>query len=290
MTGFGSGRRESAAVRVQIELRSVNHRYLKIAAHVPDELAWTQHPIEQRIRTLVERGSLSLSLEVETIEEGTGPILDGARLERLWREVRAVRDRIAPEERVSFSDLLALPGVVSVADPIAGHHDAVLPVIEGAVDDALEALRAMQAREGDHLRVELGAIAVDLETWLAEIAQALPAAAAQNRDRYRARVIELLAGLEVEVDAGDLWREAALLAERADVTEELGRLRGHLVQFRRLLEEGGRVGRRLDFLTQEMFREANTMASKLNRSELSQKVVDAKAEIDRLREQTQNIE
>jgi len=290
MTGFGSGRRESQAVRVQVELRSVNHRYLKISAHVPDELAWAQHPIEQRIRKHVERGSLSLSLEVEAIAGAAGPALDGARLERLWREVRAVRDRIAPGEPVSFAALLALPGVVSVDDPIAGHHDAVLPVIEGAVDDALGALRAMQAREGDHLRVELGSIAVDLESWLEEIAKELPAAAAQNRDRYRARVIELLAGLEVEVDAGDLWREAALLAERADVTEELGRLRGHLVQFRRLLEEGGRVGRRLDFLTQEMFREANTMASKLNRSELSQRVVDAKAEIDRLREQTQNIE
>lgn len=290
MTGFGSGGREQGAVRVQVELRSVNHRYLKIQAHVPDELAWSQPRIEQRIRQKVERGSISLSLDVEVSAGAMGPSVDGARLERLWREVSEIRDRIAPDEPVRLTDLLPLPGVVAVDDPISGHHEQLLPVIEGAVDDAVASLRAMQAREGDHLRKELGRIVADLGTALTAIEEKLPAIAVENRDRYRARVQELLEGLDVEIEAGELWREAALLAERADVTEEVGRLRGHLEQFARLLGGGGRVGRKLDFLTQEMFREANTMAAKVARADVSEQVVDAKAEVDRLREQIQNIE
>ena len=289
MTGFGSGRREQGAVQVQVELRSVNHRYLKISAHVPDELAWSQHKIEQRIRQRVERGSISLSLEVDVASQAARPVIDEARLEKLWGEACSLRDRIAPGESLRFADLLLVPGMVSVDDPIE-HHDELLPLIEGAVDDAVEALRAIQAREGKHLQVELGKIVDDLRKSLGEVETALPEIAVQNRDRYRTRVEELLVGLDVAVDNGELWREAAILAEKADVAEELGRLRGHLDQFAQLINEGGRVGRRLDFLTQEMFREANTMTSKMNRFEISQKVVEAKAEIDRLREQTQNIE
>lgn len=289
MTGFGSGRREEGAVQVQVELRSVNHRYLKISAHVPDELAWSQHRIEQRIRNRVERGSISVSLEVDVATQAARPVLDDARLEKLWGEACALRDRVAPGESLRFADLLLIPGVVSVDDPIE-HHDELLPLIEGAVDDAVESLRQMQAREGKHLQTELGKIVDDLRKNLVEVEAALPEVAVQNRDRFRARVDELLQGLDVEVESGELWRETAILAEKADVTEEVGRLRGHLDQFAQLLGEGGRVGRRLDFLTQEMFREANTMTAKMNRYEISQKVVEAKAEIDRLREQTQNIE
>ncbi len=289
MTGFGAGCRVEGAIQVQVELRSVNHRYLKISAHVPDELAWSQHQIEQRIREGVERGSISVSIDVDLKSHSSRPVLDENRLETLWTEVTSVRDRIAPEQEIRISELLVIPGIVSVEDSV-GDRDELLPVIEGAVDDAIAALREMQAREGEHLREELSRITIDLRSSLSKVEEELPAAAEENRDRYRAKVQELLQGLEVEVEAGDLWREVAILAEKADVTEELGRLRGHLEQFSQLLTAGGRVGRRLDFLTQEMFREANTMTAKLNRYELSQEVVAAKAEIDRLREQIQNIE
>ena len=289
MTGFGSGRREEGAIRVQIELRSVNHRYLKISAHVPDELAWSQHTIEQTIRQKVERGSISLSLSVERGDAAARTVLDESRLEQLWSEVCAVRDRIAPEEPVRLADLLLVPGVVAADDPTES-QDELLPLIEGALTDAIEDLRAMQAREGEHLRGELGTIVTQLRGSLSQVEGALPEVAKENRDRMRARVEELLEGLDVKIESADLWRESALLAEKADVTEELGRLRGHLDQFDQLITDGGRVGRRLDFLTQEMFREANTMTSKINRYEISQQVVEAKAEIDRLREQTQNIE
>ena len=289
MTGFGAGCRVDGAIQVQVELRSVNHRYLKISAHVPEELAWSQHQIEQWIRAGVERGSISVSIDVDLKSHPSRSVLDENRLETLWTEVAAVRDRIAPEQEIRISELLAIPGIVSTEDPV-GDRDELLPVIEGAVDDAIAALREMQAREGEHLREELSRITIDLRASLSKVEEQLPATAEENRDRYRAKVQELLQGLEVEVEAGDLWREVAILAEKADVTEELGRLRGHLEQFSQLLTAGGRVGRRLDFLTQEMFREANTMTAKLNRYELSQEVVAAKAEIDRLREQIQNIE
>jgi len=178
---------------------------------------------------------------------------------------------------------------VKAENPIAD-PTGLLPLIEGAVDDAVEALREMQAAEGAHLREELAQITSGLRAAMEAIEEVLPGLAVENRDRFRARVQELLRDLDVEIDSGELWRECAILAEKADVTEEVGRLRGHLDQFTKLVQEGGRIGRRLDFLTQEMFREANTMTAKLNRYEISERVVEAKAEIDRLREQVQNIE
>ena len=289
MTGFGAGRRKAEAIQIRVEVRSVNHRYLKIASRVPDELAWSQHRVEQRIRERVERGSISLTLTVELEGGHEPPSIDEARLEQLWATLTAFRDRVAPEGVLSLTELLQVPGLVKAENPISD-PTGLLPLIEGAVDDAVEALREMQAAEGAHLREELAQITSGLRAAMEAIEEVLPGLAVENRDRFRARVQELLRDLDVEIDSGELWRECAILAEKADVTEEVGRLRGHLDQFTKLVQEGGRIGRRLDFLTQEMFREANTMTAKLNRYEISERVVEAKAEIDRLREQVQNIE
>ncbi len=164
------------------------------------------------------------------------------------------------------------------------------PLVEQALRDALESLTEMQAREGEFLRKELVGLVEDARRILHELAEKTPEAARENRQRYCQRLQEALAGTGVKIEEADLVREIAIQVEKADVTEEMGRARSHLEQFSELIESGGRVGRKLDFLTQEMFREANTMAAKVNHSHLARMVMDLKVTVDRLREQTQNIE
>jgi len=148
----------------------------------------------------------------------------------------------------------------------------------------------MQVREGDHLRAELYRLCEKIENCLSMVQEGQGNALTQLTERYLSRINALIANGEISVDSRELAREVAVLTEKTDVTEEMERLNGHLAQYREAVDSGGRVGRRLEFLTQEMLREANTMAAKVNRLEIASVVVDCKVEIDRLREQTQNIE
>ncbi len=293
MTGFGSGSGESEAYRVRVEVRSVNHRYLKITAHVPDSLPRLQHRVEELIRGRFGRGSFNVTLKIETLGGRADSLIDRDRVRTLHRELSEVHRELtgsddAPD--VSITELLAVEGVLRSSQHSEPDLDQMLKVAEGALDEALGALTEMQDREGGHLRDEMRSIVDSIAGRLDTIDAALPAAAEENKERYRARLKDFLVGTGVEPAESDVLREVAFLAEKADITEEIGRLRGHFDQYWHGLKTGGRIGRKLDFLTQEMFREANTMAAKVNQFEVARDVLEVKADIDRLREQTQNIE
>ncbi|MCA8962228.1 MAG: YicC family protein [Planctomycetes bacterium] len=291
MTGFGSAQASSARHRVQVEVRSVNHRYLKVIAHLGESLGQLQHRIDEQVRERFGRGSFAVTVKFEPVG-GAEELIDHDRVRALHRELIAVHQELTgtgelPE--LSVTDLLHVEGGIrSTAGPV--DVDDVGEPTEAALLEALDALESMQRREGDHLRSELRGILGALQERLDRIEAALPDLAVENRDRYRARLAEFLAGTGVDVSESDVLREVAILAEKADITEEVGRLRGHFDQYREAIEAGGRVGRKLDFITQEMFREANTMVAKVNRYDVAREVVEVKADIDRLREQTQNIE
>ena len=289
MTGFGSGVREVNGFHITAEISSVNHRYLRVSSHLPEELAWAQRRVEARVRDAFVRGSLNVVLNLESSRPADFDI-DAEFLKRLYRRVDEVRAEIVPDEEIRLRDLLMLEGVVQLHGSTEVRAEEVLPVLEQVVDEAVKGLREMQQREGSHLHDELQELLGELDRGLEAVSELLPGVAQGNRERYLARIREFLSGTGVEVESSDLLREVAVLAEKADITEELGRLRGHLEQFRETLTEGNRVGRKLDFLTQEMFREANTMAAKANHHAVARQVVEMKAGIDRLREQTQNIE
>ncbi|MFQ5653969.1 MAG: YicC family protein, partial [Planctomycetota bacterium] len=255
-------------------------------------LVWAQQPLEQRVRARLERGSISLALSLEAGDKEPLPDLDldVDLLRKLYRDLQSLRAEIAPEETLRLADLLGLEGVIRLPGEARCSAERLLHAVEAATDEALDGLQSMQEREGDHLAGELGELLRDLEARVAEIEGGLPAALAETRDRYRARIEEFLDGSGVAAEPSALVREIAILAEKADITEELSRLKGHIGQYREVVDGGGRVGRKLDFLTQEMFRESSTMAAKVSQYELARMVVEIKAVVDRLREQSQNIE
>lgn len=300
MTGFGAASAQFRAGRIRLELRSVNHRYLKVAISFattgsgegPRWPGRVPHEIEDHIRRRLSRGSVAVTVVLEPDPSESGGVLDLERARRLYEEAEQLRARVAPDSPpVSIESVLGSPVVYRVGT--AGREAVVEDELEGLeslVDAALDDLAAMQKREGSHLQAELLAIAEQVDGALDRIQGALPEVAVGNRDRFRKRLVDLLAGTGTTIEDSDLIREVALLAEKADVTEEVSRLRGHFEQFRSLVRDGGKIGRKLDFLTQEMFRESNTMAAKVSRHEITQVVVDIKANIDRLREQSQNVE
>lgn len=287
MTGFGSGEIESEDLRIKVELRSVNHRYLKTSYHLSDRFSSLQGKVDMRLREQSGRGAIHLSVFVEDlIEDSEG--LDVDLIKSRYAQICKLRDELAPSQEVRLTDVVAMNQ--DNADQAGSSNekadDQLLEVIDLAVAD----LREMQKNEGDRLQEEFLRLLLQMEKALGEIEAALPEAMEWLRDRYHNRIQQLVGSAGGELDDQDLVREIGVLAEKSDITEELSRLRGHVDEYRKVVGEGGRVGRRLDFLTQEMFREANTMTSKLPRHDLAHTVVGIKVDVDRLREQTQNVE
>lgn len=295
MTGFGAGVADADGVRASVEVRAVNHRYLRIFAHFPDAFGRLQHETEEVLRKRYGRGSYNVTVRIEHTGLRETSLIDRSRLERVLAELRAARAELDPGEasdgrEIDIVPLLALPGVVREGEDELVEQEHARVAIERACAIALEKLDEMKCREGAHLAETVGETVTRLASALDTIAERLPAIGREGRERYRRRLQEFLDGTGVDVDPSDVVREAAVLAEKADVAEEVERLHGHIDQYREALEAGGRVGRKLDFLAQEMFREANTMAAKVHGPELAREVVEMKADVDRLREQSQNIE
>ena len=286
MTGFGSGSRETDKVRVKVELRSVNHRYLKISCHLPDAFSSLQGQIDNFLREKIARGSVSVSIQIEDTENGydnSGFVAIQKNYERLCR----LRDEIAPGQEVKISDVIQMQDSDGFEDKVDEASEAQLMI---ALEEAVASLRQMQESEGQRLHDEFQRILACIEKGIGELEEALPEAMQWLGHRFQERIRQWVEPIGGDLDSQDLAREIGIQAERSDITEELARLRGHLIEYGKVISEGGRAGRRLDFLTQEMFREANTMASKLPRHDLAHTVVEIKVQVDRLREQTQNIE
>ena len=290
MTGFGAATHEVGDLSVSVEARSVNHRYLKVVARVPDDLPWVQEIVDARVRERAGRGSIQLTVKVEHQTAAGRYELDEALLKQLFDQAQRVAKEVDSETPVHVRDLLQLEGVVRPTTDLGDEHDVVEGAVKKTVDAALTKLQEMQVREGAHLVEEMTRILEAIGGCVGQLEAQLETTAASNRQRYLARLEEFLGESGVDVAAGDVLREVAILVEKSDIAEEVGRLRGHLDHYRESISGGGRVGRKLDFLTQEMLREANTSAAKVNQLQLSTVVVELKSETDRLREQTQNIE
>jgi uncharacterized protein (TIGR00255 family) len=279
MTGFGRGVAEHAGVRATVDIRSVNHRFidLKLRAQVS---AGLEDAIGAKIKAAVERGAISVSIHLDK-PRGAGVIkLDVA------RAVHAELLALAHELEIAEPDLalvLAQPGVVAPQDVV--EPDAA---VLAALDAALAQLAEMRAREGSALATELAARLDELAGLRGKIDAIAAHVPEQLQKRLHERVRRLLG--DDSVDPQRLAQEIALLAERADVTEELVRLGSHLEQARALVRGNAAAGRRLEFLVQEIGRELNTIGSKSQDAEITSHVVEAKAILEKLREQVQNVE
>jgi len=289
MTGFGSAAGQVEGVSYVVEVRSVNNRYLKISCKLPDFLAAAESEIEALVRHRVQRGTLMLSVQTRLPEDRAAGRVNTAVLGNYLDQLRMIDVEGNPMLRVDLAALMQLPGVCeppSLEGLVETTRDGLLALVAQAIDD----LAKMRRKEGDNLKADLLGNCDEIERNLAAIAVAAPKVVVDYHDRLAFRVAELTRAGNVNIDEDLLAREVAIFADRCDIAEEITRLRAHVEQFRQSVDSPEPAGRKLDFIAQEMLREANTIASKANSAEIGRHVVDIKTAIDRIKEQVQNVE
>lgn len=291
MTGFGQAAAETDRLRFAVELRGVNHRYADVRVRVPEPLQSWEGDLRRRVAEVVRRGRADLAVSLESADgSATRPTLNRGLLEEALQAARVLSTEHGVSGTLDVASLLALPGMFRGDSAPVDPGEAERAALFDAVDRAIAAFDAERRREGAELRQDLLERAGIVGAQLAE----LVARAAEVPQRLRERLLERLRGLDggLALDPARMAQEAALLAERADVTEETVRLAGHVEAARALLGEAGDepVGKRLDFLLQEIHREANTVCSKAADLEVTRRALAIRIEVERMREQVQNVE
>lgn len=288
MTGFGSASRSEKGLALRAEVRAVNHKFLQLKLRIPDELAALEPEVEARVRERLERGAVNLNVSLDSAAALAPLELDVATAQRYLQLLERLKHELKLASPVNLDDIARLPGVFHSAPDskvVAEARAALLAV----VDAALDSLAEMREREGAALAKDLAARGASIATIVARIRTRMPTVVRTHQENLHKRVAELL-GPGTALAPTDLAREIALIADRLDVTEELTRLDSHLGQLGALCAKKAPVGRQLDFLVQEFLREANTIGSKCSDAEVAHAVVELKSEIERLREQVQNVE
>ncbi|WP_026174349.1 YicC/YloC family endoribonuclease [Effusibacillus pohliae] len=289
MTGYGRGEAVQEGYRAVAELKAVNHRYAEINLRMPRDLLAHEDSIKRLILKKIRRGRVEVYITFERLSGGEPEI----EINRpLAREIKRAGDHLADELGVrsdlSVAQLLQFEGVMQVKEAEAD-PEQVARVLSQAVAEAAEKLWQMRSREGERLAADFVERLDRLAELVERIAERSPLVVEEYRERVHKRVQEWLAGM-AEPDESRLLTEIALFAERANIEEELVRLRSHIQQFRSALRLAEPLGRKLDFLLQEMNREVNTIGSKANDLAISRHVVEAKSVLEQIREQVQNVE
>ncbi len=284
MTGFAAVAAELPGLSLSVELRSVNHRYLDVTVKLPDELRALEPPLRERLAAEVKRGKVECRVALNRAAPGAADVaVDGRRVRALAAAATEIRQVVPDAAPLSVAEILRWPGVL--AEPTVA-PEALAEVVVGLVDRALGELSAARAREGAKLQAVLQARCADIEAQVARVSPRIPTLHAAFAEKLGARLKE--AGLDPNEDR--LKQELALFANKIDVAEEVQRLATHVGEVRRVLAQGGSAGKRLDFLAQELHREANTLGSKSVDAELSHASLELKVAIEQMREQVQNIE
>jgi uncharacterized protein (TIGR00255 family) len=290
MTGHGEARLHEGGLSVTVEVRSVNSRYFKLLLRAGDTFLALEPRVESLVRDHIPSGTVQVSLRVDREVPADRYQVNVDVLAAYCRQLdefclaRGLVEPIRPDA------LLGLPGVVDERLTEASCFESDWPLLSRALHEALGNLDAMRRQEGHVMAVDLRANCEVIRGLLEKILARSPVVAETYRDRITERLNKLLGEYDTQVQPADIVREVGMFAERIDVSEELLRLRSHLDQFLAITELDESSGRKLDFLTQEMFREANTIGSKGNDAEIAGHVVDIKAMIERMREMIQNVE
>lgn len=292
MTGFGSATGEVDGTRFVVEVRAVNGKFYKSTLRLPEDLQPLEAEIDQAVSRRLGRGSVTVAVRVAAAPGAAAARVNAAVVAEYLRQLRdAVPPDMREQCRFDAAAVLALPGAVE-----GGTEDRVLEQARGVLarllDEACERVIEMRRREGAALAAQLRGLAVEMAARLDRIERRAPEVVVAYRERLRQRVDALLAEVGAALRDEDLIREVAIYADRSDIAEEVIRLKGHLAQFEQVLSpaDGRPAGRVLDFLSQEMLREANTIGSKSSDGEITREIVEVKGLIDRIKEQAQNVE
>jgi uncharacterized protein (TIGR00255 family) len=288
MTGYGRAQRQMGGRDISVEIKGVNHRYFEFSCRTARSYAFLEDSLKRRVQNQVGRGKVEVGLSIQNLTaEGLTVRLNEGAATAYTEALRRLRDIANIEGDVTLDQLTRFPEIFAV-EKAGEDEEALWADVSVVLDEALDGFLAMRRREGESLRADLLSRLEAVERNIAVIENAAPQLTEEHRARLYQKLSELLA--DRGVDEGRLLTEAALFAERTDVGEETVRLRSHLDQYRAILAEGGPVGRKLDFLTQELNREVNTIGSKIQDVAISRVVVAMKSDIEKIREQIQNIE
>jgi len=289
MTGFGEAQLEQDGLAYHVEIRSVNHRYFKAAIHLPEALAFLETDVERRLRGNLARGSVTLRLHLRDLTASAALEINAAAIQEYVRQLRQAGLGEAGVG-IDLATLATLPGVCQPRELTEDQRERSWALVEQLTRRAVEQLIVMRTTEGRALAVDLKTHGARIATHLGVIRTRAPRVIEDYRDRLAARVRELLAGSNVQLAAPDLLKEVSIYAERSDISEELSRLEAHLQQFEAAADEPEPAGRKLEFIAQEMLREANTLGAKASDAHLAREIIEIKSAIDRIKEQVQNVE
>ncbi len=295
MTGFGGATEQSGGVTYAVEVRTLNNKYFKSSVRLPEPIQSIESDVDQVLRGRIRRGSVTVTVKMKaSAEQATHCVNDGALLGYLGH-LETIQEKVGGEGKnvsIDLTALLALPGVLQPAEDEASLAKKSKSVVCALVSECCDKLLGMREKEGEALANDFKAQMAVIRDRTAGVAERKQIVIEEYHTRLKTRIDELMARAKLEISEHDLVREVAIFAERSDISEEVQRMTGHLEQFTEIIDADNAdpMGRTLDFVAQEMLREANTIASKSNDSMISRAVVEVKGAIDRIKEQVQNVE
>jgi uncharacterized protein (TIGR00255 family) len=290
MTGYGEAQGEINGVSYAVEIKTVNNRYFKSIVRLPELAAFLEEDIEKLLRKNLSRGTVNYVLRLKNASANALFDIDETALQAVVEKLNRAGSSAGIKGAIDLGNLLNLPGIIKPALPDQEIARQMKEVILEISQEALNKLKQMRAAEGSFLEADLKERCKAIEDDLEQIRTRRAVVVEQYTGKLRKRIDELLARAELKLDEETLAREVAIFADRSDISEEVARLDSHLQQFAQCCQAGDQTGRRLDFISQEMLREANTIASKASDTEITRCVVDMKCQIDRIKEQVQNAE
>jgi uncharacterized protein (TIGR00255 family) len=292
MTGFGDASAQIDGVHYFVETRSLNSKYLKVVIRLPEEFQGLEAELDALVRKQLTRGTLTVTGSCNDTSENAASKINVNALESYIEQIREAPSVANGGATIEVGSLLTLPGVLQPPGDEEKRIGSARKAFSALVAKACATLIEMRAREGEALHTELSRQSDLIADNLTRITAKAPAVADDYEKRLNARIDAMLAKAEIKAEPADIIKEVAAYAERTDINEEISRLGGHIEQFGQLIEEDGSrpVGRTLDFLSQEMLREANTIASKSPDSDISRAIIEVKGAIDRIKELVQNVE
>jgi uncharacterized protein (TIGR00255 family) len=289
MTGHGQAEINSNGLTVNVELRTINSRYLKLSLRSNEASLLLEPLVEQVVRRTIRRGTIQVNMRLLRLHSGEDYRLNTEVLEGYRRQLMTYQSDRATDH-IPLTALLTLPGVVSEPVGDEGRIREEWPVIESALVQAIERLEQMRRKEGDAMAKDLRENCKVIADQLESVVQRAPTVIAAYQTRLIERMNGLLSNVQTEVQSSDVVREVGVFSERCDISEEIVRLKSHLHQFELIMDDKESNGRKLEFLSQEVFREINTIGSKANDSQIATHVVEMKTAVERIREMIQNVE
>ncbi|MBL4952624.1 YicC/YloC family endoribonuclease [Neobacillus sp. OS1-32] len=287
MTGFGRGKAASDSFSVNVEIKSVNHRFCEMNIRMPRQLLKIEDKIKKIVNRHIHRGRVEVFIGLE----GEGIIsrkiqVDWKLIDEYIQFIKQAQTKYGMEGSITLHDLLNRSDLIHIEENEVD-NDELSELVIRAAGEAIAQLKQMRVAEGETLKMDLEAIIVQLETIVTDLQQDAPIVVQSYKERILKRVQEYVSG---QIDESRILTEVAIFAEKADINEEIIRLKSHIGQFKQTLNVHEPIGRKLDFLVQEMNREANTIGSKANDANIAKKVVEMKSLLEKLKEQVQNIE